>query len=203
MTRSILALTVLGLAMSDARADVAPPKGQVRVPVDYVISTNKDYPDYVFVVVIGADAEWSKKAELTKDKPLRIEAAGRGGRARLCWLAAVPADAAKGFKSDKELFQAVIDRKIPGLVTTKDTGFSPFTVRSEKDAPKLIEEKYKLDRLDKEAGIVLSAEKVGRADDPDPHGLKEESAVRWAVAGVAAALAVSGLGLWLIGRRKS
>jgi hypothetical protein len=202
MLRTFAVLAGLLVAVHAGRADVAPPKGQVRVPVDYVITTDMDYPDYVFVVVIGADAEWSKRTELSKDKPLRIEAKGRGGRARLCWLAAVPADAAKGFKTDKELFQAVIDRKVPGLLTTKDVHFGPFTVRAEKDAPKLIEEKYKLDRLDKEAGIVLSTEKIGRADDPDPHGLKVESAVRWAVAGVAAALAVSGLGLWLIGRRR-
>jgi hypothetical protein len=200
--RHLAAFVVLGLA-AGARADAPPPAGQVRVPVDHVITTDKDYPDYVFVVVIGADADWSKKAELTKDKPLKIEAAGRGGRARLCWLAAVPAAAAKEFKSDKELFQAVIDRKVPGLLTTKDINFSPFTVRSEKDAPKVIEEKHKLERLDKDKGIVLTSEKVGLADDADPQGLKEESAVRWAVAGVAAALAACGLGVWLVGRRRT
>src|SRR5688572_30925245 len=45
----------------------------------------RSYPDYVFVVVVGGDVEWSYKAELTKDKPLRIEGKNRGGRARLCW----------------------------------------------------------------------------------------------------------------------
>src|SRR5262245_23082295 len=184
------------------RADVAPPPGQVRVPVDHVIETDKANPDYVIVVVIGADVDWSYKAELSKDKPLRIEGKNRGGRARLCWLVAVPADIAKGFKSDKELIAAVVERKAKGMLTAKETVLDSFTVVPEKNAPKVVEEKYRLERITPDEGIVLSRAKAGRIDAPDSYGLREESAVRWAITGVVAAVAVCGLGLWLIGRRR-
>jgi hypothetical protein len=196
-------MTVVAIvSTAAARADVAPPPGQVRVPVDHVIETDKAYPDYVFVVVIGGDAEWSYKAELSKDRPLRIEGKNRGGRARLCSLAAVPADTAKAYKTDKELIAAVIAQKAKGMFTVKDTVLDSLAVVPEKNAPKVIEEKHRVERITPEEGIVLSSPKVGRADDPDPHGYAEESAVRWALAGVVAALAVCGLGLWLIGRRR-
>jgi hypothetical protein len=181
------------------RADVPPAKGQVRVPVDHVIETDMSYPDYVFVVVVGGDAGWSYKAELATDKPLRIDGAGRGGRARLCWLAAVPAEAAKGFKTDKELVLAVVDRKVPGLLTSKGADLDSFTVVPEKDAPKVVEEKHRVERLNKDEGIVLSAGKAGLAD---PGGRGDESGVRWVVAGVAAAVTACGLGLWLFGRKR-
>ena len=195
------ALWVAAVSVAAVRADVAPPPGQVRVPLDHVIQTDKSYPEYVFVVVVGGEADWSYKAELSKDKPLRIAGKDRHGRARLCWLAAVPADAAKEFKTDKELLAAVAGNKVKGLLTSKGASFDSFTVVPEKNASKVVEETYRVERITPEEGIVLAA-KVGRSDDPDPHGYGEESMVRWVVAGVAAALAVCGLGMWLFGRRR-
>ena len=183
-----------------ARADVAPPPGQTRVPVDHIIEADRAYPDYVFVVVIGGDAEWSFKVELSRDKPLRIEGKNRGGRARLCWLAAVPAETAREFKSDKDLVRAVVERKVKGVLTAKGADLDSFTVVPEKNAPKVVEERHRIERITTDDGIVLSSARVGSADDPDRHGYAEESAVRWAVAGLVAAVAACGLGLWLIGR---
>ena len=203
MARSF-ALALLGLmSAAVARADLAPPLGQVRVPLDNVIRTDKSYPEYVFVVVIGGDPAWSYKATLDKDTPLRIAGKGRDGRARLCSLAAVPAEAARQFKTDKELVAAVAGMKVKGVLTDRGASLDSFAVVPKKNAPESIEETYRVERITPEEGIVLAAAKVGRADDPDPHGSAEESMVRWAVAGVAAAVAVCGLGLWLFGRRRT
>ena len=135
MPRS-LGWALVGLVSATvARADVAPPPGQVRVPVDHVIQTDKAYPEYVFVVVIGGEPGWSYKATLDKDKPLRITGKDRNGRARLCWLAAVPAEAAREFKTDKELVAAVAESKVKGILTAKGADFDSFTVVPERPRP--------------------------------------------------------------------
>ena len=203
MSRSFGGVLLGLVTASVAWADIAPPSGRVRVPLDHVITTDKAYPEYVFVVVVGQEGDWSYKGELTPDKPLRIAGKGRDGRARLCWLAAIPADAAKGFKSDKELVAAVVDNKVPGTLKSKGADFDSFTVVPEKNAPKVVEENHRVERISKDEGIVLASAKVGLADYPDPHGYAEESMARWAVAGLAAAVAVCGLGLWLMGRRRA
>jgi hypothetical protein len=200
MLRTLATSAVL-VAVAAARADVPPPAGQVRVPLGHIIEADKAYPEYVFVVVVGSDPELSYKAELSKDKPLRIEGKNRGGRGRLCWLAAVPADTARQYRSDKELVAAVIENKAWAALTTKRMSFDSFTVVPEPNAPKLFEQRHRIERMTAGEGIVLTDEKLTPAD-PDPHAFDEESAVRWGVAGVVAAVAVCGLGLWLLGRRR-
>jgi hypothetical protein len=201
MTRCTLA-TLASLWAVPVLADVAPPDSHVRVRLDHVIETDREFPEYVFVVMVGNSAEWSYKADLGKDRPLRIVGEGRGGRARMCWLTAVPVETAKAYKTDKELVTAVVEYKAEGVLTSKGRSFDSFAVVPKKDAPKVIEAKHRIERITPEEGIVLASENAVPAADPDPHGLQEESAVRWAIAGVVAALAVCGLGLWLLGRRR-
>src|SRR5688572_24763455 len=98
------------LAENAARADLPPPpppKGKKYVSVQCEVILAKDVGGYVFVQQTaqgpGAPRSTFQKLELT-EKPATMPAAGRYTYVTL-W--AVPADAAKQFKSDQELFQAM------------------------------------------------------------------------------------------------
>jgi hypothetical protein len=196
MIRLYFTLTV-ALAAGVARADVAPPPDEKRVPIDYVFSTETEFKDYVFFAVIGGEADWSKRLEIKPGKPAKLPGADRGGRARLGWLIAVPAAAEKDFKTADEFKAAAVAKKIPGIVQA-DVGLDSLGVLSEKDARTVIDRKYRIDRIDEKKGIVLiNAEPKGpSADSKKPGGLS------WGeiLAGSFAALGLAGLGIWLVRR---
>src|SRR6476646_7805261 len=100
MRRSLAVVAVLVVA-GFAAADVAPPKGLKRVPLDHKITTDKEYSDYVFYTVIGGGRN-VKVAEVKLDPktPAVVAGAGRNGISRLGQFVAVPKDAGKKYGSE-------------------------------------------------------------------------------------------------------
>jgi hypothetical protein len=190
-------LAVLTLLSGVVRADIAPPPGQQRVPVDHIIESDQAYPEYVFFVVIGAEAEWSYRCEVGPGSPVRIGGANRGGRAQMCWLAAVPKKATEGYPDEQALLGAILGGKVPSVVKSK-VFFDPFEVLPSANAPALIERRHRIEQVSPDEGIVIST-----APESAPRGrITEQSPVWWVVVGVALAGAVCGLGLWLRTRKR-
>jgi hypothetical protein len=205
-----LGVLVLGLLVAaPVLADVPPPKGQKRVPLDHKIETEKEYPDYAFFTVTGGEKVTAVK--LDPKNPLVIAGAGRGGRFRLCTLAAVPKDAEKKYGSEKEFHAAIAAGKVEGLIRAKGS-FDSFTVVKDADKRTTVTDEYKLEKIDAKEGIVLAAKKDGGAKDP-PEEESDESGDGTATAfaprgplwvvGMAASAAVLLAGLWLVTRCRS
>src|SRR5262245_11428010 len=132
MSRTLALLTLgalVAVTASSARADIAPPKGFKRVTLDHKITTDQEFPDYVFFTVIGgggrtggvknplAGAEGVTQVKLDPKTPIVIPGAGRGaGIGRQGHLAAVPKDSEKNYSSEKEFLAAVRAGKVEGLI---------------------------------------------------------------------------------------
>lgn len=198
MTRVSFAVSIIvGLATNPATAQISPPpKGTARVPIDYVITTDRTFPDYVIVVEIGARADWSFRVDLDPTKPIRISGQGRIGRAAICSLRAIPVESARQFQSDEDLIVAEIDRKLKGVLNCRDESFQPFLDVDDTDAPMRIERRYRILRITPEEGIVLTIDQVA---DAKADGRAPGSLVRW----VLVMAVVVGLSLWFVGRRKA
>jgi hypothetical protein len=199
MSRS-LALLVLILSVAGlARADIAPPKGIKRIPVEGKILAEKAFGDYLFFAVSGGD----KATPLTIDPktPATIKAAG--GRYRVANLVAVPKDAAKKFDSDKEFQTAVAKGKVDGLVKSKVNFFATLDVK-DSDTRKTAVQEYKLVKVDGKE-IVLEAVKAEKeAPKNAPEEQTEEFSAEpkngYLVSGIAAFLGVALAGLWIARR---
>lgn len=203
MKRLLLGAAMVGLlAVSSVQADVPPPKGQKRIPLEYKIETAKDFADYAFFAISGGD-----KAEALKLDPKKAATVkAGGGRYRFAQLVAVPKDAAKGFPSEKEFLAAVAKGKVDGLVKSK-TNFVAFTVVKDTDTRKTIVETYTVEKIDAKEGIVLKkveAKKDGRQDEEEssPVVAPSGAAFPWMAAGLGLAGAFCFAGLWLVRRRR-
>lgn len=205
MNRFLAALTVALVAANVAVADGLPP-GAKRVTVDYKITTEKDYPDYLFFTVIGKDAVAVK---LDSKTPLEVLAKDhKGGRFQARALVAVPKDAAKTYDGDKEFFAAIAAGKVEGQLKSKQFFYPSLEVKDTEKRNTIVVE-YKLDKIDAKDGIVL----VSKKDEPKKDNGKdspdeEEAPVAGAprsgalVAGLAAFAALTLGGLWLTGRAR-
>lgn len=207
MTRFLAAVVGVLVGTAVGRADLRPP-GTRNVPVDHVIETDKEYPDWVFLVVHRTGAT---RANLDPKTPITIPGSdavgagpvrrpgdkeapfGLGYRSRL--LAAVPKDTAKGYATDKELFAAVADGKAAGLVRAKEVFGDHLNVKAD-DPRKTITRRFKVAKVDPKDGIVLEAV----AGEPGKEEEEEAAArpgYRWVAAGLGAAGLVGLAGLWL------
>ena len=185
-----------------AVADIPPPDGTRRVPLDNIIESDQAFPDYVLFVVVGGNEQWTFRSDIGPGKPIRITGAGRNGIARMCWLAAIHAGAAKAYTDDAELVRAVAGDKVPGTQKSK-VHFDSFVVRRESGAPESVEQHYKLERIDTKDGVVLTpiGDVVG-SDDGAATSDEGRSILRPAIIAIAACFAVAGLGLWIVRRRR-
>jgi hypothetical protein len=197
MHRASVCLAALWVAGGVVRADVAPPPGQQRVPVDHIIESDRAYPDYVFFVVIGSEADWSYRCDIGPGSPVRIAGANRGGRAQMCWLAAVPTKSTEGYPDEQALLIAIIGGKVAGALKSK-VAFDPFEVRPSVNAPSVIERRHRIEQVSPDQGIVIAT----APESASRGSIAERSLVGWVVVGVAVAAAVCGLGLWLRTRKR-
>ncbi len=194
MGKFTTAFCVLAVS-APAWADVAPPPGRKRVPVDYVIETGAEHKDYVFFAVIGFDADWSKRLEIKPGTSAKIPGAGRGGRARAGSLIAVPAAAEKDFKTADEFKAAAVGGKIAGTLRA-EADFDSFDVIPDSDKRTVLERKYKIEKLDPKKGIVITEVGAKTEEPRKPGGLSRGEIL----AGCFAALGLAGLGIWLVRR---
>ena len=119
MNRFLAAVVVAALAASAAVADIPPPpppKGKKYVTVNNEVVLGKDVTGYVFVQQSvtgpGRPVVTFSKLDLTPGKAKALPA---GGRRNYVTLFAVPADAAKEFKTDADLFDALKANKVKGV----------------------------------------------------------------------------------------
>lgn len=123
--RRLLSVVFLAAFAGVAVADIPPPpppKGKKYVAVSNEVAVAKDVSGYVFVKQVntfpGGRKPAYSKVDLKSDKATAIP---EPARRTYVVLFAVPQDAAKEFKSDEELFDALGAKKIKGV---SSIGFS-------------------------------------------------------------------------------
>jgi hypothetical protein len=200
--RGVLPVLAVGLLLAQARADVAPPKGTKRVVLDHKITTEKEFPDYEFFTVVGA--EQVKAVKLDPKNPVVIAGAGRNGRFRLASIVAVPKDAGKAYESEAEFHKAVASGRVKGLRAR--SGFDPFLAVKDGDTRTSVTAEYVLE-IDPKEGIVLkpagppkSGSAPGKPEEPEDE-VSAAPGGRW-LAGALASAGVLLAGLWLANRAR-
>ena len=157
MHRYLAVLTLGAFALGVARADIPPPKGLKRIPIQHKITTEKDYPEYLFFVVVADTTATARKLDA------KTPASFDGGPRSLKFFA-VPKDAAKDYANEKDFLAAVANGKVKGLVKAIQ-GFDPFREVQDTETQKVFVQEYKIAKIDSKAGIVL--ESVAPPKDTD------------------------------------
>ncbi|AWM41541.1 hypothetical protein GobsT_74000 [Gemmata obscuriglobus] len=204
MKKLLPTLVVVLLLASAATADVPPPpppKGKKYVSVTNEVVLGKDVTGYVFVQQVssgfGAPQFTHEKLELTAGQ---AKAMAAGGRRALVSLFAVPQDAAKEFKTDAELFDALKAKKVKGA---HRLDFASTATVSDQIKGNSVKWTHTVTAIDAKTGVKEKVEGEGY-DEPKANPKKEGSAVP--PKGVAAGLAITaGVllgGLWLAARTR-
>lgn len=206
MTRFLAALLLAAVAASFARADVPPPpppKGKKYVDVTNEVLAGKDLKGYVFVQRATSGFPGSQtftfgKVELDEKKAAAMPApTGKFGSVALL---AVPEDAAKEFKTDKELFEALEKKKVKGV---QEVSFTTKATVDDKIKENAVKWTYTVTVVDAK-GIQAKISGEGYEEPKTPDEKKDKPLAftepgYW-VAGLAAALGVTAGGLWLVRR---
>mgnify|MGYP001806601241 CR=1 FL=1 len=195
----ILTAVAAGFASADGLAP--PPKGKKFVTVTHEVLAGKDLKGYVFVQQVaqgrfGAYSFTFSKVALDEKKAMTVSVPGARGYASLL---AVPEDAAKEFKTDKELFAALEGKKVMGVQSIR---FLDLEAVDEKVKESKVTWTYTVTGVD-DKGIKTTVSGTGYAEPKKP-GEKEPQAFAepgYLIGGIAAALAVTLGGLWLVRRR--
>lgn len=167
MPAALVAVATL-VAADVAVADLAPPpppKGKKYVSVGSEVVLSKDVTGYVFVQEHGTGPgrpQFSyKKLDLNADKTAAMPTGGRRSYVRLI---AVPQDAAKEFKTDNELFDALKERKVKGVHSLNFTGTTIVPVSVKGDT---VNWKYTITAIDPKGGIKTKIEGEGHEPPTD------------------------------------
>jgi hypothetical protein len=220
VNRFLATIVVLLFAAMIARADLLPP-GTKNIPVNHKIETEQEHPDWVFFIVRGSGGV--QKVALNVKKPIVIPGSGGVGNGpvpqpgakprtipyRANALVAVPKDAVKDYKNDKELHAAIEDGKVAGMHAVNGH-FSDHENAKVTDARKSIEQRYRLTRLDAKDGAIL--EPIKPEEKPPADG-KLPGAVEgivpdmqwifpWIAGGLGLAAVVGLAGVLVIGRTR-
>jgi len=200
MFRSAFALGLVLATAGVALADIPPPpppKGYKYISVENELVVAKDVTGYVFVEIVSnflPAAETTGTKLVPKDgKPLALSAVGRRSFVRVY---AVPADAAKGYAKDEELFAALEKNKVKGAHAIAFTGTAtvPDSIKGET---------VKWTTTVTAVGAKGVQKKVeGEGYGKEPKGKRPQAQGGVVVAGVLAALALALGGAWLVGRTR-
>lgn len=202
--RLLVALAVVAVVAGFASADglAPPPKGKKFVSVTHEVLAGKDLKGYVFVQRIaegrfGAVSFTFSKAELDEKKAMTVPVPAKYGNASLL---AVPEDAAKEYKTDKELFTALEGKKVKGV---QSINFSHLEAVDEKVKGDKVTWTYTVTEVD-DKGIKTTVSGEGY-EEPKKKSEKKPLAFAepgYLIGGLAAAVAVTLGGLWLVRRKK-
>jgi hypothetical protein len=199
LAAAVVVLLVANAALADGLPP-PPPKGKKYVSVTNEVVLDKDVSGYVFVRQVvtgfGAPSYTHTKVELT---PGKAAAVADGGRRASVSLLAVPQDAAKEFKTDAELFDALKANKVKGVhrIVIPGTATVSDTVKAAS-----VKWTHTITAVD-EKGAKTKVE--GEGYEPTGPKTKDRPPLAQAgtmVAGVALALALAFGGLWLTGRSR-
>jgi len=186
------------VAVCAARADLAvpPPVGKKFVMAEYVITTEKAFPDHEFYLVIGGTP---KKVEFGPDAPVKIGPNRPRGFGSRTQFVAVSKGAAEKYADAAAFAEALRAEKVSGQAAAKHS-FDPMPAIDAADPRRKLEEKHVVERIDAKEGIVFRAAPVKAAPPgkaaPDPPGPRGGGVV----AGLAVALAMGFAGLRLARR---
>ena len=209
----LLVLGIVMLTAGFAQADLLPP-GTKNIAIDYKIETDKEYPDWVFFTVRGSGGVM--KVQLDPKTPLVIkgsEAIGAGPAIqkgekprklgyRSSALVAIPKDAEKEYKTEKELHEAIGQFEAKGLVRVKDA-FSDHENVKANDPQKSITQHYRITKIDPKDGIALEAIKSDDTkpeEEADPVTFLGQKPFVWIAAGLAVAGVLGFAGFWFTRR---
>lgn len=196
----------LGVARSDALPD-PPPKGRKVVQVTSEVMLAKGVTGYVFVrdfgEYSGREGVSSTQSWLDLDEKDATEIAKGGHHKSFARVYAIPETTANKFDTNRELLNAVKDKQL------KDSHF--FSVArqatvSDKVKGKVVTWTYTITGIDEKEGIKVEIKGEGyekpadKKDEKKPLALAEPGTL---IGGIAAALAVTLGGLWLVGRKKA
>lgn len=220
----LLAMVAALLGTSVALANFPPPpRGFPQGRVKHKITTDKEYPDYIFYSTVNGFPE-VKARDITELKldpktPITIDCTKVGFK-KAVQLIAVPKDAKKKFDSEKEFLAALADGKVEGVVRTKNYFSKLDEPKIDKGQGKVVVKEYKIEKIDPKEGIVLVEEKGAEAV-PEPPAPPKESPEDsdescsdgvanvytpkggvW-IAGLAGAFSVVLAGLWIVRRPRN
>lgn len=204
MNKFLSALVAGLLVASTATADVPPPpppKGKKYVSVTSEVVLGKGVTGYVFVQQVGSGFGPPKvtyeKLDLTGGKAKEMPP---GGRRTFVTLFAVPEAAAKEFKTDDALFEALKANKVKGAHHLDFPGTATVSDKVKGDSVKWT---YTITEIDDKAGLKKKVEGEGHEEPAaKPKGDKPPALTGTFVAGAAAALALLLGGFWLAGRSR-
>jgi hypothetical protein len=210
MGRRTLLGTVLALAAGGpAVADIAPPVWLHHATVTTVLEVAEPFPDYaVFrvstyrtsapgfdrsknvgnVISSGYSAD---EVAVAPDRPARIT----GDNSQRYSLYAVPRSAAGPGRDPRDLIEAVGQGRVPGSAHLSLDHLEPWDASADQSDLVL---HYRLDRTPD--GVAFTRLTFDGSSTFD--GAPNSDRVRWVAAGIAAAVALAGLGLWWAGRGK-
>jgi hypothetical protein len=205
MNRTGPALVVVLLLANAAAADIPPPpppQGKKYVDVSSEVVLGKGVTGYVFVEHVGQGPGrpmfFYHRVELSEKQSLTLP----GGRRSYATLYAVPEAAAKEFKTDKDLFDALDANKVKGTFTIGFVGSATVSKKVKGDSVKWT---YTITGIDAKDGITTKVEGDGYDEKPDRPSEKNPLAMTGPASCAAGVIAVVGLmfgGMWLVGRAR-
>jgi hypothetical protein len=200
MFRSAFALGLVLASAGVALADIPPPpppKGYKYISVDNELVVAKEVSGFVFVQQVTnyrpAPQHTFTKIEVKDGKPVAVP---EGGRRVYVQLYAVPADVAKGYAKDEELFEALEKKKAKGAHALAFTGTATVSDSIKGEKVKWTTTVTAIG----EKGIEKKIE--GEGYGQEPKGKRPQAQAAPVVAGVLAALALALGGAWLVGRNR-
>jgi hypothetical protein len=202
--RVLLAL-LLTAGVLLANGPPPPVKGKKWVKVELEVQVDKEVKGYLLyeegyrLDFKGPPVFPFRKFDLDDKKPTPIPSEVTRRYTRLY---AVPESVAKGYKTDKELEEAISKKQVKGVHSTELAGLTTIDQNSKSES---VTRTYTITGIDEKDGIKLEIKGEGhekpadKKDEKKPLALAEPGSL---VGGVAVALAVTFGGLWLIRRRK-
>lgn len=198
-------LAVVMVFTGVAVADIPIPplaKDEKEIPVTSQVLLGKDVTGYIFVQQIGVgpgDPRYSyKKVELDQKKPMTMP---REGQYLYVSLFAIPEAAAKEYKTDADLYAALEAGKVKGAHHAGVGSSGTWRVKKDEVKGDSITRTYTITAIDPKDGVKTTKESdEPKKDEPKkPLAFAEPGTL---VGGIAAAVAVTLGGLWLVRRKR-
>jgi hypothetical protein len=202
MKKSLAVLASIIVLSGVARADIPPPSPPKFVWVTHKITTEKDYPDYLFFTITGKGKD-CVLASVKLDPKTPVVIVGPDSKERFVTFAAVPKDAGKKYVNESEFHAAIKSGKVQGLIRPAYV-FDLLEEVIDSDPPCSFTEVHVLHKLDPSDGMkfksIPDTESSGHSRLRQHDGFMPHGGI-W-MAGLAGSAALVLAGMWLVGRNR-